>query len=619
MRVSRSPALGAGASAMLLASILAVHFVVAESPSSQVSYSGLQSLVQAATAAGRYAQGVVDLASSSGLGVSSESALIASGNASLAAAEAALNPGGNLTMGLSDVHAAMGNFTEASSSVELSLQDAGLVASADVQAEQGALAALNGSTLQLSYVIDETCANSPSASPEASAVQRDCATGESLIANATADLGTAASILGGANGTVAGGFAGAISQARTDIAGAESQLAALAPLTYEQRGEAYVNGPLASAMSAANASAKLQTALVGWYGYDVSAFQSLSATQSSSAASVTSSASTVAGDISSVSMASVSSSATAQESTLASVLSSLASFSAQVASLPLPLGIITGLQADASAAEGSLNAYSSSLSAIGSSAASFSGTTVDGFSAYVSGFDSADSSEGTDEAAFASSYSTFQSQVGTVAGDFPLIRSLGTWVSSFATLGTSESAGATQVASSLAAAQASAQTLNSGIAALTAQVQGVPQVEVSSGLEQNVSSISSSEAGLLNSTALASLSAASASLQSDARLASGFVTSSQAVLGTTLGAFAASSQALGAQGSSLASQASSTSASMSATTPFLTADLDARTGEISSAMSLISEALAAFDSQQVAQGASLLSQASAALRVASTG
>jgi hypothetical protein len=625
MRVSRSPALGAGASAILLASILAVHLVGAETPSPQVSYSGLQSLVQAATVASEYAQGVVGLASSSGLSVSSETSLMATGNASLAAAEATLNPGGNLTMGLSDVHAAMGNFTEASSSAEASLQEAGLMASTDVQAELGTLAALNGSTLQLSSVIEATCLNSPAGSPEASSFQQDCATGRSWVANATAELSTAASVLASANGTSVGGFAGAISQqvvqgasllsqARTDIAGAQSELATLALQTYAQRGAAYVDGQLTPAIQAANASAKLQGALVAWYEADVSAFQSLSTSQSSSAGGVTSSAATVAGDISSVPMASVTSSVAAQQTTLAGDLSSLTSFSQQVASLPLPLGILSGLQADATAAEGSLNAYSSSLSAVSSSAGSFSGATVDGFSAYTSGFDSAGSTEGTDAAAFASSFSTLQSHLGAVAAEFPLISLLGTWVSSFAQLGTSESAGTAQVASSLAAADASAQTLGSGIAALSAQVQGASQMEVSSALQQNVSSVYSSEAQLLNSSALASLSTASASLQSDAQLATGFAASSQAILGTTLEGFAASSQTLGAQGDSLSSQATSTSASMSAASPFLTADLSARTGVVSSAASLVSQALAAFDSQQVVQGASLLSQASVELQ-----
>lgn len=601
---------------MLIASILTVHFVVADSASSLVSYSGLQSLVQAATAAGRYAQGVVDLAASRGLDVSSETSLITSGNASLAAAQAALSPGGNLTAGLDDVQAAMGNFTKASSSAEVSLEGAGLMTSTDVQSELGTLAALNSSTLQLSSVIEATCASSLAGSPEASAFQQDCATGRSWIANATAELGAAASILRGLNGTSVEGFPGAISQAKADIAGAGSVLATLVPLTYAQRGEAYVNGPLTSAVLAANASAKLQAALVGWYEYDVSAFQSLSAAQSSSAGGVTSSASTVAGEISSVPMASVSSSVAAQQVTLASDLSSLNSFSQQVASLPLPLGTISGLQADDAAAVGSLDTYSSSLTAVGSAAGSFSGTTVSGFSAYMSGFNSAASTEGTDAAAFASSFSTLQSQLGTVAGEFPLISLLGTWVSSFSQLGASEGAGAAQVASSLAAADASGQTLGSGIAALTTQVQGASQAEVGSALQKNVSAVYSSEAQLLNSSSLAFLSAASASLQSDAQLAAGFVASSQAILGTTLGAFAAASQGIGAQGSSLASQAKSTSASMSAASPFLTADLAARTGEISSATSLISQALAAFASQQVAQGASLLSQASAALQAA---
>lgn len=616
MRTTRRPTLAILASVVILAGMLTNHFVVAQPGSSGADSASLQLLVQVASSAGTYAQGAVVLASSSGLNVSSETALVAAGNASLLAAEAALSTGGDLDAGIQDAHDAMGNFTAAVTSAGTSIQEAGLTPTVDVQADLGTVASLNDSTQEVSSIIDETCA-STSVGPSSGQFLQDCGTAKSWIVNATAELSSAASLLAavetGAPGSSTAGFAGITSQARADIAGADAELSTLVPFTYASRGEAYANGPLASLLAAANASAELQGTLVGWFGVDASTYQSDSASQSSTSQAVTVSATAAASAISSVSMTSVTTSISAQQATLAGALSSLTSFSQAVAALPLPAGALSGLQSDATAAETSESAYDSSLSSLGSSAGSIASVTADGFSAYAATFYALGNTEGTEAAAFAASLASLQAQVGIVAGDFPLITALGTWDTTLTQLETTVGTGASGVSSSLQAAHSSTETVSSSIASLNTAVQAATQGEVSSSLLQNVSSVYASESQLLNSTALGSLSSASSSLQTEAQLASGFAASSQSLLSTSIAAFAAASQALDSQVSSLDSQSQSTSNSMSSASAYLTADLDARTGAVASASSLIAQAVAAFDALEVPQGAALLSQASTAL------
>jgi trimeric autotransporter adhesin len=617
MRTTRRPTLAILASMVILAGMLTNHFVVAQPGSSGADSASLQLLVQVASSAGTYAQGAVVLASSSGLNVSSETALVAAGNASLLAAEAALSTGGDLDAGIQDAHDAMGNFTAAVTSAGTSIQEAGLTPTVDVQADLGTVASLNDSTREVSSIIDETCASTSVGPSLSGQFLQDCGTAKSWIVNATAELSSAASLLAavetGAPGSSTAGFAGITSQARADIAGADAELSTLVPFTYASRGEAYANGPLASLLAAANASAELQGTLVGWFGVDASTYQSDSASQSSTSQAVTVSATAAASAISSVSMTSVTTSISAQQATLAGALSSLTSFSQAVAALPLPAGASSGLQSDATAAETSESAYDSSLSSLGSSAGSIASVTADGFSAYAATFYALGNTEGTEAAAFAASLASLQAQVGIVAGDFPLITALGTWDTTLTQLETTVGTGASGVSSSLQAAHSSTETVSSSIASLNTAVQAATQGEVSSSLLQNVSSVYASESQLLNSTALGSLSSASSSLQTEAQLASGFAASSQSLLSTSIAAFAAASQALDSQVSSLDSQSQSTSNSMSSASAYLTADLDARTGAVASASSLIAQAVAAFDALEVPQGAALLSQASTAL------
>src|SRR5271155_1893866 len=132
MRTSRRSFMAGLVAGLVLVGMLTTNFVVAQ-PSGQGSSAGLGSLVQTATSAFAYAQGVVNAASSHGLGVSSEVGLLAKGNLSLTAADAALDPGGNVSAGLEDAHDAMGNFTAAAADASEALDAASLTPSFDVQ------------------------------------------------------------------------------------------------------------------------------------------------------------------------------------------------------------------------------------------------------------------------------------------------------------------------------------------------------------------------------------------------------------------------------------------------------------------------------------------------------
>lgn len=606
-------------SAVILGGMLTTHLAVAQTPD-QSGSAALRSLLQVASSARAYAQGAVDLASSNGLGVSSEAALIASGNASLLAAEAALSPGGDIPAGLEDAHAAMGNFTAAAAGAGASLQGAGLTPSGGVQADLATVASLNDSIVPLSSVIGETCASTTVDQSLAGEFLQDCTAAKSWMVNATAQLSSASALLvaveAGAPGSSISAFARIVSQARTDTSRADSELLTLAPFTYASRGEAYADGPIASRLAAANASAKLQGKIAGWFGEDASAYQSFSASQTSAVEGVTGAASALASAISSVSMTPVVTSIAAQQTTLTGVLSNLTSFSQQVAALPLPPSTISALQANASTAEDSLKVYDSALSALSASADSFQSVTVGAFSSYISTFYALDNAEETDAAAFTASLSTLQTQVGAVAGEFPAVTSLATWGSTFAQAETTVDTGGTQVFSSLQSAYSSTQGVSSGIASLTPEVRDASRALVSSALLQNVSSVYSSESGLLNSTGLASVFSASSALQSYWLLASEFVITSQSVLDSTMAGFAGAPHALAAQASSLGSEAQSASSAMSNASACLTADLDARTATVASATSLVAQATAAFHALHVVQGTALLAQASVALTAA---
>ncbi len=490
----------------------------------------------------------------------------------------------------------------------------------DVEADSEAIAAVNASTLQVSSAINQTCATTTVAnSTYLAKFQLDCASGKAEISNATAALNEAAALVAGVKSGQSANLAALanlLSRARASVGNASTQLVTISSFTYASRGEAFAKGPMASQIATANASVRSQGALDAGFKLDVSSFQAFSASQASTADGLDASASTVASSMSSVSMTALDASISSQQATLAAVSGNLTQLSGEIPGLLLPPLQASDLQGNVTATETSLNSYKSALLSTSASAGDYPRVTISGFSAYVGSFDSGTATSESDGSAFASSLASLQTQLATLAGEFPLVSSLAVWQNTFASLVTTVDAGNTRADASMQATAGALATANSDVVALTTRVQAAPQVEVNQTLLQNVSSVASSEAGFLNATALAEVRSASASLDSEAQLASSYAASSQSLLGLTVGNFESASQTLIAQGASLKSLGQSTSNAMTTASTFIDQDLTLRSQAFSSAESLISQAMGAFRAQQVPQGTSLLEQASLQLQAA---
>src|SRR5438309_8438758 len=155
MRTVRASRFGPTVVFLTLIGGLGVLLAPSQPVSGQLDAAGLQALVQTAISARGYAQGLVASAAAQGLDTTTAKALVATGNDSLAAAEAVLSSNGNLTTGLGDVEAAMRSFTDAAANASLTLQNADLTRSATLDADLDAIAAANGSTGQMAAVIGQ--------------------------------------------------------------------------------------------------------------------------------------------------------------------------------------------------------------------------------------------------------------------------------------------------------------------------------------------------------------------------------------------------------------------------------------------------------------------------------
>jgi hypothetical protein len=614
MKTVRASGLGPALALMVLVGCLGVHLASAQAPAGQIDPAGLQALVQTAVSARGYAQGLVVSSSAYGLDTSSARALIATGNGSLAAAEAILSSNGNLVAGLADVESAMKSFTDAAANASLILQNARLTQSATVDADLDAIGAVNGSIGQVATVVTKTCSTvvPPSLNGQ---FQQECASANASITNSLAELKAAAALLA-TPGADLSGLTSLLSQARGNASSASTSLAALSASTYPSRSQAFVSGPMAVQGAAANASVASQTSLTNSFKADLTNFQTVAGSQTSTADGIAGSAGTVASAISSVSMGAVTSSISSQQSTVATAQSDLTSLSQLLSTLPIPASALTTLVTDVTASQSSGSAYSSALSASSSQAGAFLQASISGIPSYAAGFNSASTATQSDGSAYVSSLATVQSQLGVLAALYPLISSLAQWQATIGSVGNSVSSGTTSVNSSLQAATSGLATLNSDISALTTKVQGVSAVEVSSAVVQDVTSVNLSENQFLNATALSAMQSALSSLQSNSQLATSFEASSQSLLSQTVGQFGSASQAIGSQAGNLKTQAQSTLTSMNTASAQLTGDLNARTQAVSSAQSLIAQATSAFGASDVPRGTSLLGQASAEFALA---
>lgn len=614
MKVSGRRSPRALLSVAFLTGVLAASFGAAQAGPAGGSAS-LASLIQAATAAMDYAEGLISLCSSQGLAVSSENALLASGNATLVDAEVQSQPGGNLTAGLSDVSSAMGDFTLAAVDAGTSLQDAGL--SPQSQEDYGTLAALNASANQLSNAIDQTCVASGVQPDEASSFSEDCTSARTSISRADSELSTAQAALAQADRTAAGPdltvVSSSLSAAKADIAAADSGLKHLSSFTYASRGASFAAGPLAAETAAANSTVELQSDFVGWFENDYASFQTLAESQTDLVGNLSLDISVLKQDLSAVSVSPSATSIQSQQQTLLSTNATLVSVSQQAGMLGLPLATSLSLQSAVSAAESSLDAYDQALAAGLGSADSFGSVAVSGLARYQSTFASNSTSMEASATAFSSTLAALQSLLAADTVQFPLVETLGTLEANVTQQEAAVVAGGSMVSSSLTTMGSDLSEAAAASSALVVAVQGASQVEVSPGLIGNVSSVASSEARFLNSSALGSVESAYRSLQADANQASSLAASSSSLPLATEASFQSASTSFIAASLNLTSQTQVTLNDMSGSLAYLRVDLSERTQALESGSSLASQAVAEFDAQQVALGASLAAKASSAL------
>lgn len=604
----------------LIAAVLLGAFVplaTGQTGGPQPTAAQLQSEVSVATSSRAYASGLLSAASAHGLNVSSEESLIASGNASLLAAQGQLAAGGDIAAGVNDAIAAMGDYSTASAALSALLQQSGLAASADLVGAKGAVESVNATESVLSAIMVEACSGT-SVNSTSGTFSQDCTAGGEEIAASAAALSKASTALAavesgepGANVSTVAAF---VAQARGNLSQAASVVAELSSYTYTTRAQSFVRGPIASEMALANASIAAEQSLFARYDSLVSSFNSTSAGIESGVSGVTSAALTVSSDISSVSFASLSSSISAQEATLASVRSNLTLLEGQLPAT-LPLGVTTTLQADISSAQSALSAYHSALQASATEAGAFPQVVVSGVAVYSGSFQGGAATAAQESQAFLSSYSSLQTEVALVASEFPLLTVMAQWNATLSGLGQKATSGSGSVSVALQAAASTLSTLESDASSLTSAVQS-SKVEVSSGLVQNMTTVSSSESVYLNSTGASTVGKAEASLQSTAGAAGNFTAASQALIQLQIGQFGSAAQDIGTQGSSLRAQVAATSEAMKSVSAAISADLQVRTEAEASAQSLVAQAIVLFGEQQVVQGASLMAQATVQLQVA---
>jgi hypothetical protein len=609
-------AIGALAVALIVvAGAFLPHFVFAQgsvNPTAQ-----LQSDISVATSAKAYATGLLVVATDHGLDVNSAQTLMASGNASLTAAQAEQGAG-NTTAGIQDAQVASQDYAAASVGLGLDLQNAGLTASAEFQSATDAIASANATATAISAVIVNACTSTSVNATYASTFAQECAAGRADIAASNAALAKATiaaeQAQSGQAGVTLSASGDLVTQAQDNISAAANVVSELAAYTYTTRGQAFVNGPFTAEMATANASVQAQQTLATGFTQADDAYQSSSANIDNGVNSITTGASATANAIASISTSGVTGYTSTQESTLATIQTNLVSLKGDLSGLPA--GLTATINSDIAATQASLTTYNSAIETSGAAATSYSQVTLDGFAAYSNDFQSDVTATQTNGQTFLTTYATLQGEVSMVADDYPLLTALAQVSAELTTLGNTASSTSTNINASLQATESSFTTLGTQISATTNAVQ-TAQVQLSESILQSVSATSSAEQSWLNSTAASAVVSANTSIQATATMAADFSASSQALLQAQLSSVGQAAQGLSSQGAALKTQAEATIKAMASANVAIQADLQARIGAVASAKALASEAMSDLSEQQVSAGASLLIQASAQLQIAS--
>jgi len=605
---------------MLIVAIVPLTFN-AQGASVEPQSTQLQTLIRTAISSRNYAITTVNFAMDQRLSVSGSQTLLASGNASLAASQSDLSSDSNLTDGIQLAQIAMSDFTKAATSASLSLQNS-TNTFLQISASLDSISASNNTSTQLSSTISLACAANPTNSSYNSQFKKYCTSGITYIGLATADLKQASLLLlPSETGMSAAGISHAqnlIEYANGNISLAATVVSQLAQLSYSQRVQQYITGPLAQSLSIANSTVSAQTNLVSSFSSALASYQSFSSQQSSvinsvefgaSAASVSASSATTAINV-------VSYDAASEQTTLSQASSDMTQLYSLILGLS-SLPTLTQLQTDISNVEAAISSSSTSSAGLESQPGSFSQVTLNSLSVYSTTFQTAVNTAGSNNNELLTSVSSIQADINSAVTNYPLIASaLVPWQSTLSTLYQSLSSSASTLVSD-------SQTATTGLASLATSSNSLQStlyssnIEVSSALESSVSSIYSSEGQYLNATALAKLQSSLTSILSISHMATSFVSSANSLFSVSMSGLSNAVQMLSSSGSSLETQAASTSSVMTTASIYLSSDLRVRSQALASANQDISQALVMFGDLQISQGVSLLSQASLQTQIAS--
>lgn len=566
----------------------------------------LSTLVAAAESSRSYASNTVDYASASGLSVAAAQAQLSKGDSMLTTAKSDLQTGTDLAGGLDAVQAAMSDYAAAATSASLALGDAGLTATVDYGAVVSAVAEANATAGAVASVAAQACAGAAASSSGSQAVAQACAETSANLTSARTHLGEAASLLAQSSGRAAASAnisqaLSLVAQARSDVEACQPLLLTIASYTYSQRGQAYVSAVLDPLYIKANATVQAEQSVVANLTTFQADWAAYSQSQASATANINLSASDLEGVISQVDIGSVSVSASIStaQSTEAEVNSEMTALLGISGVVALP-GVVTDVDTCVSAAD----SYASALVSTRAWSSAYAQTSLSGFGAYLS--------TGTSNASAAqSSGSAYVAAFNRVVADLSgLLGVPGVQAIYSILVGLPVSGSVSGVNASLQQETGTMGTVQADISSLNAAVSsGQSTILVNGTLLAEAASVSEEGASYLNATATAAMGAVNASVWSASRASLSYVSTAQASLRGSVGAFSNSAASVATSGASLKSQTQGAASATATAASNVRSDSRIRSSEAAAGRADSSQALELFSIQDVSAGVAAMSQA----------
>jgi hypothetical protein len=611
--LTRRSLLSAAVASLLFVGIFTPVVVFGQESASAQTQSQLMVMVAAAQSSGAYARSAIDVAASHGLSVAVAQAQLDQGDSLLAAAQADLQSGINITGGIQAVLAAMRDYTSAATLASVALTNAGLTTSAEYEATLGAIAEVNASEAAVGGAMAHACGQSGAKVSNSSAFVQTCSQATAQLSAASSHLSSASTLLVRSNGqaNASADLSQAVSlvaTARAEVSAAQSDLVTIASYTYAQRGRAYVSSVVGLLSSKANATIRAEESFQANLTQFQLAFGTFADSQASAIANASSSISALALAISQVDTASASASINSSESVAASVESAMSDL------LALPgINILLSVVADIHTCDSAATTYDSALAAAEAQGSAFAQTSLTSFSAYIATMASDGANVQTSGSAFASSCQTVVTDLSTLLS----VPGVQTVYDSLTSLGISASVSGT--GSALTVENSAMASLQNAIASATSVLKTDDSTFVTGfSTLPSVSSFTLEGGAFLNATASTSLAQSVASVQSAGQAALAFASSVNSSLFVSVGFFSTSAASLKTMGSSLTAQTRESAAMITSAVAYVSSDTRARIAEAASAQASVSEALQLFSSLNISGGAAALAQASTEFQVASS-